>query len=71
MCGVGVLSWVQMFVHTHAKTSLGIVRLGWPDGRSYLEQSNITVEVFDVVRDQTVKDMAEADKRRRWGRGIW
>lgn len=47
--GLDVLYWVELYLGCH---STGGVQFGWPDGKSYLEQDNILVEVFKMIKNQ-------------------
>lgn len=56
--------WFKMYAHTHH----GMELIAWPDGRSYLEQSNMLVEVFDLIEAEArayVKEKRDSDGKRR------
>lgn len=36
------------------------MRLAWPDGKSLIEQPAITVAVFDMITDQSIKSAKQA-----------
>lgn len=41
-----------MFKHCHRMTQSGYQRTEWPDGGSYLDQENIVVSVFSVMKGE-------------------
>ena len=36
------------------------MRNGWPDGLSYIEQEDVLIKVFDLIKDELIK-MANED----------
>ena len=42
-----------MFLNCHYNNSFS----GWPDGRGYLDQSNLMVAIFNVLREEYNKYM--------------
>ncbi len=50
--------WLDMFFHTHPVGG-GLTRVAWPDGRTYLEQDNILIELFDIIKDEAILRLNE------------
>ena len=65
--GFPVRAWVDMFFHVHVFQEAW-VRLEWPDGGAYLDQPNLAVEVFDVIRDEAIDRMNEKRKKDKDGK---
>jgi len=47
--------WIDAFTHCHRRVEKGIDRIYWPDGKSYIEQENIVVEMFEILRSEYLK----------------
>ena len=47
--GLDVGLWVDMFKGCHTK---GAVQFAWPDGGSYLQQENLTVNMFRIIQNE-------------------
>jgi len=60
--------WMDLFFHTHS-VSNHMARFEWPNGRSYLQQSNLLIEVFDVMKDESLIRLREQKKRESNRRG--
>jgi hypothetical protein len=41
----------------------GLRLRGWPDGRSFLEQPSVTVEMFKLIGQEVAKAVADESKR--------
>jgi len=54
--------WLDMFFHTHPMSD-DLRRAGWPDGGSYFEQDNILIEVFDLMKSESIDYLNEKRKR--------
>lgn len=61
--GRPVSDWLGLWAHCHANIWGSLVRLAWPDGRSLLEQPALLVAMFDLIREEAVKEM-EAQQQR-------
>ena len=55
VAGIDVSFWVDLFNGCHTKGGFGAMQIAWPDGRSYLEQDNITVQMFRMIQEQIDK----------------
>jgi len=54
--GVSNTVWIDAFECCHFETGTGgIARISWPDGKSYIEQSNILVQIFRTLKHQYVE----------------
>ncbi len=60
-----VSDWMDLYFHTHAILESGIIRLEWPDQGTYLDQDNVVVEVFDIIKDEILT----IRKRKKTGNG--
>ncbi|MCK5609648.1 hypothetical protein KAR91_47685 [Candidatus Pacearchaeota archaeon] len=47
--------WLDAFTHCHENGMNGLVRTCWPDGESYMEQENLVVVMFGIIRDEKGK----------------
>lgn len=61
--------WVDTFEHCHSVTQHGILFHGWPDGDCLLEQEELVVEAFRVMKDEMRAVLREAQKRLENKRG--
>lgn len=59
VAGFDVSFWVDLFNGCHTKGSFGAMQFAWPDGCSYLEQENLTVELFLMIQEQIDKVNAD------------
>lgn len=50
--GLPIFEWTTLFMDCHNFTGLGIMQYTWPDGKSVLEQSNLLVEVFTLIKSE-------------------
>jgi len=50
--GVCLEIWFDAFYQCHENSSSGLMRMCWPDGRCYLEQENLVVEMFALIREE-------------------
>jgi hypothetical protein len=57
------MTWVDLFFHTHTFHQTW-TRLEWPSGGSYLDQPNVAIQVFDVIREEAIDRMREKMKQR-------
>ncbi len=51
-----------MILHCHNITMTGYEQFCWPDGKSFLEQSQITVQVFDLIKREYAMHMMRKKK---------
>lgn len=58
--GTPMTLWVGSFRLAYSTSRLGVLFNGWPDGRPAEEQPQVLLDVFDVMRDETVQIMNEA-----------
>lgn len=56
--------WLDVFHHCHEPGLEGVVRVAWPDGKCYLEQEAIVIDMFDLIRDELGK-MRERNGQQR------
>lgn len=57
--------WFDAFSHCYDLDGLGqFVRSAWPDGTPYINQDNLVVEMFDVIRLEREK-MVEAKRKQK------
>jgi hypothetical protein len=56
--------WLDVFDHCH-EAGQTLNRIAWPDNGAYLEQDNLLVQVFDIVRDEGVSAIEAARQRKR------
>ena len=52
IAGLDVGIWVELFNGCHSNGIKGPQLIAWPDGKCYLDQPNIVVIMFEVIRDQ-------------------
>lgn len=57
--------WVEAFNACHYPVSGGLVRTDWPDGKEYMEQENILIEMFQIIYGQAVKVITESIRNAR------
>ncbi len=50
--GLKLASWFDAFYYCHEQGSNGLIRVAWPDGKSYLHQENLLIEMFALIRDE-------------------
>ena len=51
--GVLLELWFDAFSHCHERDGSNVLtRMCWPDGKCYLDQENLTVELFGFIRDE-------------------
>jgi hypothetical protein len=53
--GLSVVAWAALWQQCHATTGMGAWRTEWPDGKSVLEQSSITVDVFGLITSMALE----------------
>ncbi len=63
MAGVEITFWIEAFNACHYPVSGGLIRTEWPNGRNYMEQENVVVEMFHIIYEQAVEVMKSARKR--------
>lgn len=44
--------WLDMFHHSHIRYSDFYMLRDWPNGKPYIDQSNIVVMILDVIKDE-------------------
>ena len=49
VAGLPLWIWINTFLHCHNSMRDGVFFIGWPDGKSYLEQEAIVVELSKDV----------------------
>lgn len=54
-----------MYMGCHSATDIGMIRTGWPDGGSYLEQNNILISVFKMLTEIIDEARQEAIRKAR------
>jgi len=60
-CIVGDYStstWANIFFDCHAITKHGVVLIAYPDGECYYEQEQLTIDVFNILRDEVMRAIA-------------
>ena len=60
IAGIEVGDWVRAFENCHDST---LSRIEWPDGGCYSDQYELTVRVFEIIRDEINKNRLEEAKR--------
>lgn len=63
MAGLHVTSWVYLYLTCHSFVMGSPVRTQWPDGRSTLRQPAVTVQMFELIAEEIVKEQ-EAQRER-------
>ena len=57
--GLDASTWVDLFNGCHTKGGFGATQFAWPDGGCYLDQENLTVQMFRLIQEQLNKANAE------------
>lgn len=57
--GLLVSQWMQLWQHTHQSNGFGIVRTGFPDGLSLMEQPALAIAMLDLVGERIVAEAKE------------
>lgn len=52
IAGLPLWLWIRTFLNCHNLMSNGVFFIGWPDGKSFLEQEAIVIETFEIMKDQ-------------------
>jgi len=52
VAGVCIEVWLDAFECCHANGYECIVRFCWPDGGAYLDQDNIVVSMFNLIKEE-------------------
>ena len=60
IAGLELGDWVRAFENCH---DANLTRIEWPDGGCYADQLEITVRVFEIIRDEINKKRLEEVKR--------
>jgi len=55
IAGLNCSTWIELWNGCHTSGFAGPMRLCWPDGKSLIEQPAITVRMFEMITDQSVK----------------
>ena len=55
MCGALASQWVMLFMYTYKRTEHGYEFIQWPDGRPTLEQENVVLDCFSIVREELLE----------------
>jgi hypothetical protein len=58
--GLEAADWWNMYMHTHPK----LQRIEWPDGGCYLQQLQITVDVFELIEAEVNQFLKEKNGKR-------
>lgn len=68
--GLPITLWLDAYEHCHNAQEEGEdLFIEWPDGRPYIEQCGMMVEVFGLIRDTRNKvKKTEAEKKSRRGK---
>jgi len=51
VCGFPCSVWIDLFLHSHNRTSQGALFVAWPDGESLLEQETALLLCFGTIRE--------------------
>jgi hypothetical protein len=62
--GIDSLLWFDAFEQCHNETAEGYQRIAWPDGKSYLDQDNLVVEMFNRIKSELIRMRMERGKKR-------
>jgi len=70
--GILLSDWLGMFSSCHDVTDNGLLSfIAWPNGKSYLEQDNIVISMFIIMRniymsslDRKMKKISAKSRRR-------
>lgn len=60
--GLDVHVWVDLFNGCHTRNADGYSQFAWPDGGSYLQQENLTVLIFRIIKEQYNKVLSNAQQ---------
>lgn len=52
-----VSNWLMLFRSCFNYNESGFSQWCWPDGRSLLDQSQITMTVFDIIKSEAMKQV--------------
>lgn len=55
--------WLDCFDQCHHSSGSGYKRTCWPDGGAYIDQANVTVSIFGIIRDELTLMLVEQRKR--------
>lgn len=58
--GTPMVLWTSTYRLAYSTTRLGVLFNGWPDGQPAEEQPQVLLEVFDLMRDETMAILNEA-----------
>ena len=50
--GLTHYQWFDTFKHCHDNFGFGMFRIDWPEEGAYVEQDNIVVQMFSIIRDE-------------------
>jgi hypothetical protein len=59
--GLLVSQWINLWQSTNQPTGYGFMRIEWPDGNSLIEQPALGVHMLELVGDQIMKHVREAN----------
>ena len=60
VAGIEASQWMRAYENCHDNE---LRRIEWPDGGCYQDQDEITVRVFEVIRDEIQRKRIEEAKR--------
>jgi len=61
--GVELEDWYRAFLATHNLTDKTILRIDYPNGGNYLEQEQIMLDMFSLIKDELFKQAERNGKR--------
>jgi len=61
IAGMPASYWLDLFFHTHPLCN-DLLRVEWPGGGFYLEQDNILIEIFDIIKLEALERLNEKRK---------
>lgn len=54
MAGYQCATWLVLFNQSYSRLGTDFMFNGYPDGRPLMEQDNVLVEIFGLIRDVTL-----------------
>lgn len=62
--GTPMTVWVKAFRYAYSTNRLGVVFNGWANGQPTEKQPQVMLEVFDIMRDETIAVLNESAQER-------
>ena len=50
-----VLYWLDLFYLCHEFNGTAFIRLCWPEDKPVMQQNNLVIVIFDVIKSQLIK----------------